>query len=649
MRRLFALLFISCTGRLAEPYVMKPLLSRFPIFVLFVFGALTTRAAANDKPGDQKSLKYIEDKAPTIHAALVQNPQLRTDLGDKAYASALEQLAQLCRTHDSDCKDALQIIGDAAPRLRAQVNTLRIDGRGDEWRDAVPTPGGRRWRSPTEDRARDVWRNGVAAIVRDRRLNLLLGLEDTAYFDRPYNELRLRVDCAGGPEWDIRLSLSRRQDQWRGRCEFLSKDGSADRRPIDLSDIRFAARDVVEVSLDVTPFAPPKTAKPVWTMFLQVRTEENNKVYYPRTLSMPVINESAIPGVEAMPYVRSLMYLAADVGLGPDDRTACAIAIAAATIDATSDQQVRDRLRQDNARLLEFSRKVVEWQCGHHANYRLDQYPLEAQIAWANRCIWLGVRYLSWNHTRDAPGNMENYRWAYTDLDTLEALRALAIEQGLITHDATETARRIDGWVAGKLQRRPWIDHVEHDIIRAKDDPQRAGELRDLLQELRDMRDSGEITVGHFDGEPVYEIFARNTATYLRLIQKNGYFWGRCLDEAWIGQDMLRAAGIAPLALSVQPSRGEQTGHHWAGFFNPVTGKWHSAQLGRSGKTWWWLQIDRVAVFPSAAMANRAYDEGPLPFPLFFKEEIQGKRVGLMTQSGIASEQIRRWILTPSW
>jgi hypothetical protein len=106
---------------------------------------------------------------------------------------------------------------------------------------------------------------------------------------------------------------------------------------------------------------------------------------------------------------------------------------------------------------------------------------------------------------------------------------------------------------------------------------------------------------------------------------------------------------LSPLAFGVQPSRGNQTGHCWAAYYNPTTRLWHSAQVGRRDRTWWWFNIDRVAVNSWAATAVRAHDDRLLPFPLFFRREVEGRQVKQLTQGGIATEELRRWMLTPCW
>jgi hypothetical protein len=314
---------------------------------------------------------------------------------------------------------------------------------------------------------------------------------------------------------------------------------------------------------------------------------------------------------------------------------------------ATGDEAVREQLRQDNAALLEFARETMARQRRLKADYRLDKYPLEAQLAWANRLVWLGVKYLAWNRTRDSVNDLENYQWALVDIETLRDLSELATQEGLVDANAARMAENIDKWVSSKMVIRKWVHHLPAAIEKHKDNPALAAKLKRMYEELLALRESGAATTGHFKGKPVYEVFARNTRVYLALMREKGHFYGGCPDHAWFCQDMMRAVGLAPLAFSVQSSRADKTGHCWPGYYDPPRRRWGSFQSGRSGSVWWFLNIDRIAVYPYAAMACRVREERALPFPLFFKREMQGRRIEDLTQKGTRTDEIRRWMLTP--
>lgn len=53
--------------------------------------------------------------------------------------------------------------------------------------------------------------------------------------------------------------------------------------------------------------------------------------------------------------------------------------------------------------------------------------------------------------------------------------------------------------------------------------------------------------------------------------------------------------------------------------------------------------------YPYAAMAYRVREDTPLPYPWFFKRELPGREIRKLTQGGIPTGEIRRWMLTPCW
>lgn len=597
----------------------------------------------------QKLLDIIAKTAPTIRDAIESDRTLREEVGERNYRTALAQVALLTRSKDRECREALRIIGDTVPRTKAPVGNIRLDGLPGEWGDILPTPRSRRWPEQTKDRAREVWQHGVAALVRTGRLYLMAGVENPGYFDQPHNRLRVKIDCVGGPEWDVCLFIQYKNGAWVGWCDFLARGGEPKRASVPLKGIEGAIKQVAEIAVYIEDFAPAGVAKPIWTVYFNARTVTGDKTYHPRTKTLPIFNESAPPGVAATPYVRNLMLLAADVGLQESDRTAAAIAITSATAFASSNDEVRRQLRRDNANLLRLARDTVAWQRRQDTDYRLDRYPLEAQLAWANRCNWLGVTYLSWNRSREERNDLDNYRWAFISVETLSELHELARTENLIAKSAGNTAHRVDKWVTSKLIRRPWVHHLPKAMERCKNDPKKVAKLRQRYEDLLRLRESGAVTVGRFKDEPVYQVFARNTTAYLRLIRERGHFYGGCPDEAWIGQDLLRSVGLAPLEMGVSPSRGNQVGHCWASYFDLKSSNWKSAQAGRRGSVWWLFNLDRIAVYPSAAMAPGIRENRELPFPLFYRRELQGKEIKSQTQNGIPTPHIRRWMLTPCW
>ena len=586
-------------------------------------------------------IKTIEGRAPTIASVLRHNEALNAELGADKYLDALKQVARLVADSDAECQAAVRIIGDTVERTTANVGKIQIDGHPAEWDRMLPPPASCTWRWATTDRAREVWEHGVAAVVRDGWIYVMAGIADESYFRLPHARIVITVDCLGDRTWDVSLVIWQEKGRWSGQCDFMSGYGS--KRPsIPVDTLAVKVGKVVEVAMDIGNFAPPERAKSIWNINLRCRTVTHGRTMWPRTMDLPVFNETAAPGVAAEPYVRNLMFLAADEGLEQAERTAAAIAIMAATIYATHNNEVRTQLRRDNARLLRFARATIEWQRGLNTDYRLDEYPVEAQLAWANRLIWLGLRYLSWHNKYNRVGDLENYRWSFVGPDTLEELRAIAQREGLIAQTVAQTAANIDRWVSSKMVNRSYIGHVHRAMEQAKNDPKAHAELKKQYEELKALRDSGAATLGHFKGQPVYQVFARNTEAYLRLIKTEGHFYGGCPDQAWLCHDMLRAVGIAPLALGVSG----RSGHCWAGHFDPSRRRWKSYQIGRDGPHKWFFSLDRSAVYPYAATACRADSKRKWQL---FRGELEGRLIRKYTQRGIPTKIIRRWMLTPSW
>jgi len=590
--------------------------------VLFAEPHAVDRLASLERMSEEALLETISQHAPTIAKVILQDPTLRQQIGQAKFHNALAQVAWFLESEDPDCQKAAQIIGDTIPRMNARIGDIVIDGIAKEWKRIIPPPQSRTWPVQTKDHAREFWKHGVAGIVRNSRLYLLAGIEDIDYLKLPHNRINITVDCVGDPARDVALLISRNKGHWDGEYRYWPRNGK-NIEPTTIQGLEVAASQIVEIGLGIDSFAPPSVAKPIWTINLRAMTHIEGQAMEPRTLDIPIFNETAVPGVAAEPYVRNLLFLAADVGLRESDLTAAAIAITSATIYVTSNDEVRRQLRRDNAELLRYAREIIDWQRDSRTEYQLDKYPLEAQLAWANRLQWLGLKYVSWNGRRYTPNDMENYRWSFVSVETLRKLRKIVVEEELIKPGISETAKAIDDWLRSKLAHPKW----------------------ELLEERPDDRSvAGNAIRGYFKGKPVRELLARNTEAYLCAIRANGCFYGGCVDEAWLCLDLLQSVGIAPIGLGVKAAREKRVGHCWGGYYDPSSRRWKSAQPGRKGQHWWYFNTDRIAIYPSSATARRVDTQRIWDL---FRPPIQGKTIAKYTHFGIPTKKIRNWMLLP--
>ncbi|MCX7009064.1 MAG: hypothetical protein NTY53_17750, partial [Kiritimatiellaeota bacterium] len=236
------------------------------------------------------------------------------------------------------------------------------------------------------------------------------------------------MDCKEDQAWDVCLSLTMNHGRWVVKQTPLGGSGNTT-KPI--ASAAGVLGTVAEVSLDIREFVPLTMAKPVWTLMLEVKGKgPKGKAQWLRSKELSVFNEDAKEGVAAGPYVRTFLCMCADKPVDDFGLTAAAIAIMSVTMYENSDEEVRRKLRADNAEFLELAHSIDVWQSQSGAEYRLRKYPLEAQLAWAAR-IWHNFGHLETSREPGAKNNRENYYWVSTSVDTYRKLQTTAIREGL--------------------------------------------------------------------------------------------------------------------------------------------------------------------------------------------------------------------------
>jgi hypothetical protein len=414
-----------------------------------------------------------------------------------------------------------------------------------------------------------------------------------------------------------------------------------------------AVGTVAEASLAIRDFVPVSEAKPLWTIVLEAHGKARSvkgELRWLPTPDIPVLNENARDGVAAWPYVRTFLCLCADKPLDGFELTAAAIAIMSSTMYNDSDEEVRKKIRVDNADFLELARSIDAWQKQTGTEYRLKTYPLEAQLAWAARFAHGSSNYETGRGPNEK-NNAENYYWVSTSVETLKKLKALAIKEGLADASLAECGKRIDDWVRFKQ-----VEPYRTNTAPGRDVEIRGDARKARMKELVAMAG----IVGYHRDQPVLKS-GHHAESVLKQIETHGYIiatGSACGQHNQFSQNLMRALGIAPLGFWMKRCEGSGD-HAWPAWYDPAQNVWLSYQ-GRENesKIRYFFVCKRRPLFSYAAEAAIDTTEfkklhigksNTGPFPWVFCRELQGSEVGKLSHTGIPTKEIREWMLTPGF
>ena len=603
--------------------------------ITFAFCFVSGVAGAGDGVAAEARARIARSHPPIAKAIERSWPTLGQELSAEEQQRSLNRVAQLCENPDPECQLALRIISDGMKRSQTVVQNLTVDGNPSEWSNHVPAP--RSVLVDKEDPGRDPkahWPYGAGAVVRGGWLYMFLGTSDLRLLKEPGGNIAVWVDCEGGPRWDVFLRLEER----RGALSLtrqMVRAGQPLNVPEPIRGARIAVGAVVEIAARAEDVIPAERAKPIWTLTFKTNRRENNQPRSWLVGHVPALNESAQPGVGADPYVCGLIRLAADTALDDLPRTAAAIAITAAYVEEVGDGQVRTRLRRDNVEMLDLAREIVREQRSSQYAYCLADYPLEVQLAWADRLS--GWRSLDIHRGGPAvpAASLDSYVWAAVSPGTLREFRALVKKEGLVTNTVSATAQQMIEWTRTRI--RTDVD---------------AAQQREV--------------VGSRNGAPVREseIHGRS-AIYVERVLSKGQCAGDCAARKSVVADFCRSAGVAILGMYRKPARQTNLPPHvWAVSYEPASRLWVAGEPGGGGfgnpgffrNQAWLLGLNRPAVYPWAKEAPAL----PLPrLPLtsepkqclgpscFYQIEMSGADLIRVCSSELSAVTVRSWMLEP--
>jgi hypothetical protein len=154
-----------------------------------------------------------------------------------------------------------------------------------------------------------------------------------------------------------------------------------------------------------------------------------------------------------------LYWLACQNEFKKDDTLALSISMVNGLWVTVGDDQVVEAVRNDTNAMLRFGREMSEWQRGAGFSYSLEDYPLEAKIAWA----WTGttstlqgpfglIRYSNYREAapRDPSINawptgkfpIQGYNWSHVSVQTLKEIRDYSMQRS----DLTDVNEYIETW-----------------------------------------------------------------------------------------------------------------------------------------------------------------------------------------------------------
>lgn len=242
-----------------------------------------------------------------------------------------------------------------------------------------------------------------------------------------------------------------------------------------------------------------------------------------------------------------LYWLACQNDFKKDDTLSLAVAMVNGLWVTMGNEQIRQAVHNDTNALLRFGRETSDWQRGARLRYNLEDYPLEAKVAWA----WTGSGSAKWGvpkPLRDYVSirpSTEAYELNTVSPDGLSAIREYVLSKDLEKASVLDTVDSIETFAWSKL--------------RAVSYP--------------------------YEKDPQGYVFNDNADYLFHLLMTSGQFSGDCGAVKTVTEAFAKALGISSLVTwqYMHPTKfHEWYAHGHNIYFDPPAQKWVASKFESS-------------------------------------------------------------------
>ncbi len=351
-----------------------------------------------------------------------------------------------------------------------------------------------------------------------------------------------------------------------------------------------------------------------------------------------------------------LYWLACQNEFKKDDTLVLAVAMVNGLWVSVGDKGVGAAVLRDSSLMLAFGRETSDWQRSRGLSYNLEEYPLEAKIAWAwtgNVTPVFGPFGLSDN--LDSQNFMkkrlpfEGYSWNTVSVDTLRKMRTR-----MITPEAMLPPLEAPGQVIFDVSPIVTMHNLEYYFYFMND---RIYGPSSEHWDYADLRWDNTSRYISLDGKVVKNYLIFNIdAMFREHYMRNGKLTGGCADEtAWIDA-WAKSVGISTTALWRvgwdKDYHINRYSHMFSVFYDPLASRWTADNLqlgiGRgSGERYQLTNIFKPPVNQHDYLRTKWYDNHFMITGNFFHTiyDLTNEEIANTWSVGVSTAAVKQWLL----